>query len=811
MPGKLSGLLLFFLSFFSFSTLFSAEKTEDVAKKACINRVLPPEDEQFRGVIGRTYKDSRPDFPKKQQVDKEAPNVLVILLDDVGFGQTSTFGGPVATPTLEKLAKEGLRYNQFHTTALCSPTRAALLTGRNHHSSGTGVITEFATGYPGYTGSIPASTALVSEVLRQNGYSTSAFGKWHNTPDYETSVGGPFDRWPTKLGFDYFYGFLGGETDQWHPAIYENTVRKETPKNKDYILTTDQATKAIRWLNNLNAVAPDKPFFMYYAPGAAHAPHHVPKEWIDKYKGQFDQGWDEVRKETLARQKKLGVVPENTILTERPKEIPAWDSLNSDQKKLYARMQEVFAAYLSHADFEIGRIIEELKKTSKLDNTLIIFIAGDNGPSAEGSLTGTVNELKAMQQVPESVDEMLNKIDELGGPTTHGHYPVGWAWAGSSPLKWVKQIASHFGGTRNGMVISWPKKILDHGGLRSQFHHVIDIVPTILEAAGICEPTTVNGVKQKPMEGISMVYTFDDPHASSKRKTQYFEMFGNRALYHDGWVAAVRHGRLPWQSGVSVGDFDDDAWELYNIDDDFSEAVNLAQKYPKKLQQLKDLWWAEAGKYDVLPLDDRFVERADVSLRPSYIKGKNKFVFRSGTKYIPEGSAPDLKNKSFSITALIEIPKGVADGVLVAQGGQAAGWSFFIINNKPTFVYNYFNDQQYVISSDKPLDEGKYEVKFTFDKSDEQKVGAGGIGTIYINQEQVAKGKIEKTIPFRFSADETFDIGEDTGTAVSDLYKSPFSFKGTIDSVTIELAPLKNEKIKKLLEIIRSKFLKMRQ
>ena len=749
-------------------------------------KVLPINPPPFRGKIGITYKESTPDFPAPIKAPEQAPNVLLVLLDDVGFGQASTFGGPVDTPNLTHLAERGLRYNQFHTTALCSPTRAALLTGRNHHSVGTGVVAELASGFPGYTTILPKSAATVAEVLRQNGYNTAAFGKWHNTPDYETSAAGPFDRWPTWLGFEYFYGFLGGDTNQWSPALVENTKRVAPPTNNpDYHLTPDLVDHAISWIHSQQSIAPDKPFFTYLATGATHAPHHAPKAWIDKYKGTFDQGWDQLREETFARQKQLGVIPANAQLTPRPKELPAWDSLSPDDQKIYAHEMEVFAGFLAHTDHEVGRLINAIDQIGELDNTLIFYIVGDNGASAEGGLSGSVNELKVFNKVPGSREQLLATLNDLGSPKTFNHYHAAWAWAGTTPFQWTKQIASHFGGTRNPLIIAYGDRIKDQGGLRSQFHHVIDITPTIFEAAGITAPTQVNGVQQQKLEGTSLVYTFDAPKAASKHETQYFEMFGNRAIYDDGWIAAARHPRLPWQGTINA-DFEKDPWELYNIEEDFSEANNLAAKNPEKLAKLQKLFLSEARKYNVLPLDDRVSERFDVQDRPSPASGRTTVTYYSSGVSIPEGSAPNLKNRSFTITAEVEIPENGAEGVLLTQGGRFAGWGFFLKDSKPTYVYNFVNAERYIIQSPEKLAPGKSTIKFNFDY-DGGGVGAGGIGRLFINDQPVAEGRIAKTIPYRLALDETFDVGRDTGTPIVETYQVPFAFTGNLQKVTLNL------------------------
>jgi arylsulfatase A-like enzyme len=758
--------------------------------------ILPRPEPPFHGKIGRTVKDSIPDFPKGVEAPAGAPNVLLILTDDVGFGASSTFGGPIQTPNFQRLADGGLHYNMFHTTALCSPTRAALITGRNHHSVASGSITEFATGYPGYNSLVPKSAGSVGAVLKDNGYNTSWFGKMHNVPDWMSSQAGPFDLWPTGLGFEHFYGFLGGDSDQWHPALYDGTNPIEPYLgDPNYILDRDLADKAIAWMRMQHALAPNKPWLLYYATGTAHAPHHAPKDWIAKYKGQFDQGWDKVREETLARQISLGIVPPNTQLTKRPEQIPAWDTLSADQKRLYARMMEVYAGALSHADYHIGRLLDAIEQSGQKDNTLVIFMMGDNGASAEGTLQGTTNEVgTAANGVKESIPFLLSMIDELGGPRTYNHYPVGWAHAMDAPMQWTKQIASHFGGTRNGLVISWPARIKDKGGLRSQFCHVIDIVPTIYEAAKITPPTILDGVEQKPLEGVSLVYTFDDAKAPTRHGTQYFEMFGNRAIYKDGWMANTTPLRLPW---VTIGyepSPDDFKWELYNINEDFSQANNLAEQNPEKLKGLQDAFEIEAKKYNVYPLDSSFASRADPSIRPSLTRGRSEFTYYPGMIRIPEGSAPDFKNKSWTIAAEVTIPQGGANGVLATMGGRYGGWALLMQNGKPEFAYAYSNQPQhkYRVISDQPLAPGNHIVRVKFDYA------GGGIGkaataTLLVNEQQVAQGQIPQTIAVRFSLDETFDVGEDTGTPVLEDYedKMPFRFTGTLKRFVAVLEPQK--------------------
>jgi arylsulfatase len=774
---------------------FAQEKPASASAKggASLSPVLPPPEAPFDGIVGRTYKDSKPSKIPVVKAPEGAPNVLLILIDDCGFGQWGTFGGQIPTPNLDKLAKNGLRYTRYHTTALCSPTRAAILTGRNHHSAATGCITELGSSFPGYTGQIPQSCAMVSEIVRQNGYSTAFFGKNHNIADWETSVSGPFDRWPNRQGFDQFYGFVGGEANQWAPALYDGTtpVEMEVPKGREenYTLNEHLANKAIDYMHQQKSVTPDRPFFIYYAPGATHAPHHVPKEWMAKFKGQFDGGWDKYREEAYQRQLKLGVIPADTKLTPRPKEIPAWDSLNADQKKVAARLMEAFAGYTAQTDHEVGRVLQALEDMGQLDNTLIFWEIGDNGASMEGTLNGVFNEMSSLNGTTEDTAFAIKHIDEIGGPTAYNHYPVGWAWAMNTPFQWGKQVASHLGGTRNPLVVSWPKRIKDLGGVRTQFHHAIDLVPTILDAAGIPQPTVVNGVSQKPIEGVSMVYSFADAKAKSPRNTQYFEMFGNRAIYNNGWIATCRHGRLPWENAGS-SDFDKDEWQLYNLDDDFSEANDQAAKNPQKLKELQDLFWIEATKYNVLPLDDRFSERIDPSIRPSLIEGRTKFTYFPGVRRVPESSSPNVKNKSHTITVDVDIPKEGGDGVLVAAGGNVGGYTLFIKDGKPSYEYNYFTVERFKIVSKDALTPGKHTIRFEF-KYDGGGVGKGGAGTISVDGKEVAKGRVEKTILGRFSADETFDTGEDTGSPVSDSYKSPFRFSGTIRTVNIDLAPEK--------------------
>ena len=749
--------------------------------------VLPRPDAPFRGRIGLRTSESEKDFPAEVRAPAGAPNVIVILTDDVGFGASSTFGGPIPTPTFDRLAASGLRFNQFHTTALCSPTRAALLTGRNHQTCATGCIMEAGVGYPGYHTLMPKSCGTVAEILKQNGYNTAWFGKNHNVPDWHTSQAGPFDLWPIGLGFEQFYGFIGGDTNQWDPAIVDGIKPVEPPHDPDYHFDVDLADRAIAFIRQQNALAPDKPFFAYYCPGTAHAPHHAPKEWIEKFAGQFDQGWDAMREETLARQKQLGVVPADTRLTPPSEGIPAWDSLDADQKKVYARMMEVYAGALSHCDHQIGRVIEAVRETGELDNTLVIYIQGDNGASAEGGLNGLLNEMTFFNAIPEDFAEVERQMDELGGPTTFNHYPIGWAHCMNTPMQWAKQVASHYGGTRNGMVMSWPARIADAGGLRSQWHHVIDITPTILEAVGVPEPTSINGAPQTPIEGVSMAYTFDDAAAASRRTTQYFEMFGNRGIYHDGWLACTTPTDPPWAAAPRKVDvIDDYEWELYHVAEDFSEAENLAASEPARLHDMQLLFYAEAAKHQVLPIDNSKVERLDVNNRPSLTRGRTAFTYYPGMVRIPEGSAPDVKNRSFSVTAEVEVPDGVAQGMLITQGGRFAGWGLYLLGGRPVFHYNLAGVERYEIASKRPLAAGKHVIRVEF-AYDGGGLGKGGTATLFVNDSQLAEGLVERTLPFRMSLDETLDIGADTGTPVAETYQVPFEFSGTLEKVTIEL------------------------
>jgi arylsulfatase len=750
--------------------------------------VLPRPDFHFRGNVGRTYLDSDPaQFPQPARAPKGAPNIVLILLDDAGFGQFSTFGGGVPSPTMDRLAAEGLRYNRFHTTALCSPTRAALITGRNHHSAAFAGITELATGYDGYCCILPKSCGTVGEVLRQNGYNTAWIGKNHNTPPWDTSDAGPFDRWANGLGFDYFYGFNGGDMNHWNPVLYENRNLVPAPADPNYHLTEDLADKSIAWVRKMKSIAPDKPFFLYVAPGATHAPHHAPKEWIEKFKGKFDGGWDKYREETIARQKKLGVVPENTKLTERSHGLPAWDALNADQKRLYARMMEVFAGYGAHVDHHMGRVIDAVKQFPDADNTLFIYIAGDNGSSAEGGLEGSLCENMFFNGFAEKWQDNIKAIDELGGPKHFNHFPSAWAHAMNTPFQWTKQVASHFGGTRNPMIISWPAKIKDRGGLRSQFTHTIDIVPTIYDVCRITAPTVLNGIEQKPIEGTSFAATFTDAKAPEHRRTQYFEMAVNRGIYHDGWMASAMSFE-PWNPNRDKFDPDKQKWELYNVNEDFSQANDLAAKHPEKLRQLQDLWWVEASKYNVLPLDWRGTIRmnAEAMGRPSLIRGRKSMTYYPGTVGLPDAASPPMTNKSWALTADVEVSDEKTNGMIVTHGGLEGGYGLYLRDGVPTFVYNFLSVDRKSFTAREPLPKGKSKLVVDF-RYDGGGMGKGGAITMTANGKTIAEGRLERTIPIQFSLGEGLDIGMDVGSPVDFTYKLPFKFTGKIEKVTIDL------------------------
>ena len=771
---------------------------------------LPNPPAKFGGVINLDAKDSKSYWPPNIVPPKGAPNILLIMTDDQGYGISSTFGGVIPTPNMDRLAKIGLRYTQFHSTALCSPSRAALITGRNHHSVGFGVIAEQATGFPGYDSTIGVDNATVGRILQENGYATSWFGKNHNTPDYQYSMAGPFNQWPSGMGFDYFYGFMGGETDQWTPWLFRDHTQifpwKEQP---GYNLTTGMADDAIRYLNQVNASAPDKPFFCYYVPGGTHAPHQPTQEWIDKMKGKFDMGWNELREQIFANQKRLGVIPANTKLTPWPDgqaeyggaSLPKWDTLNATEKKLFARQAEVFAAYVAYTDHEIGRVIQAVEDLGKLDNTLIIYISGDNGTSAEGSTIGTPFDMAAIQGIDVPVEDQMKFYDVWGSPLTTPHMSVAWSWAFDTPFKWTKQIASHFGGTRQGMVMAWPNRIKDAGGIRTQFHHLIDIVPTILEVTGIKAPVMVDGVAQKPIEGVSMAYTWDKANATaaSTRTTQYFEMFGNRALYHEGWVATTTPPNAPWFMGV--GKFPDVVngykWELYNIADDYSEYDDLAAKMPDKLRELQELFLVEAAKYQVLPLDNSILPRL-LAPKPSYTAGRTEFTYSTELSGTPNSDAPNILAKSYTITADVEVPAGGGEGMIVTDGGRFGGYGLYLLKGKPVFLYNLLALERFRWEGKDALTPGKHTIVFDF-KYDGPGMAKGGAGVLSVDGKEVANQKIPHTIPALLTIDESFDVGVDTRTGVDDKdYKLPFRFTGKLGKVTFKLIPPTPEEEKQL-------------
>lgn len=721
-----------------------------------------------------------------------APNVLIVLIDDMGFGQSGAFGGPLHMPTVERLAQNGLRYNQFHTTALCAPTRMALLSGRSHHMNNMGSITETATAYPGNTAQRSDNVAPLAMVLRYNGYTTAHFGKNHETPVWEISPSGPTDRWPTRNGFDKFYGFMGGETNQWAPAVYDGMIKIELPKDPNYHFMTDMTNQAIQWVRSVKSLTPDKPFFIYFAPGATHAPHHVPREWIEKYRGKFDQGWDKLREETLARQIKLGVVPPGTKLAPKPEAIKDWEKLTLDEKKLFTRQMEVFAGFSEYTDTEIGRLVNAIGDLGQLDNTLIFYIVGDNGASAEGGMAGMFNENTFFNGIAESVQDVLKHYDELGAPSTYNHYAAGWAVAGDTPFAWTKQIASSYGGTRNGMVVHWPKGVKAKGEVRSQWHHVIDIVPTILEAAGLPEPKVVNGASQVPIEGVSMLGSFNDAKAKDNHLTQYFEIFGNRAIYHDGWLAGTIH-KAPWEQKPRAS-LENDVWELYDTRADFSLANDLAGKDPAKLKEMQDLFMKEAEKYNVLPLDDRTLERFNAALvgRPDLMAGRTSLTVYEGMTGMSENVFINTKNRSHTITAEVEIPKGGANGVILAQAGRFGGWSLYLMDGKPTYHYNFLGLARFTIAAKDPVPAGKATIRYEF-AYDGGGLAKGGLGAIFVNGAKVAEGRIEQTQPMVFSGDEGADVGEDGETPVVEDYgiPAPYKFTGRIDKVTIDLKEMK--------------------
>jgi arylsulfatase A-like enzyme len=758
--------------------------------------VLPIPDRPRKGLITYDAKDPETKFPPITQLrpPKGAPNVLIVLIDDAGFGSSSAFGGPCQTPNAEKLAAGGLKYNRFHTTALCSPTRQALLTGRNHHTVGMGGITEIASGSPGYNSVLPNTCSPLARTLKLNGYATAQFGKCHEVPVWEASPIGPFNSWPTGGGgFEYFYGFIGGEANQWYPTLYEGTTPIEVKKTPEegYNLIEDMTDKAMAWISQEKSLAPEKPFFVYFAPGATHAPHHPPKEWADKYKGKFDQGWDKLREETFARQKELGVIPAECQLTQRHKEIPAWDEMPGALKPVLIRQMEVYAGFMEYVDYHVGRLLERLKNLEILDDTLVYYIIGDNGASAEGTLNGTFNEMlnfNGMSAI-ETPEFLKARIDKWGGPESYPHYAVGWAHAMDTPYQWTKQVASHWGGTRNGTIVHWPKGIQAKGEMRWQFHHVIDVAPTILEAAGLPQPLFVNGVEQKPIEGVSMLYSFNDADAAERHETQYFEMFGNRGIYHKGWTAVTRH-KTPWLLiGEKTPAFDDDVWELYDTEKDWSQAKDLSKQMPEKLHELQRLWLIEATRYNVLPLDDRIAERMnpDTAGRPVLIKGKTQLLF-AGMGHLSENCVLNLKNKSHAVTAEIVVPASGAKGVIVAQGANIGGWSLYAKDGKLKYCYNLGGVKYFYVEGATPIPAGEHQVRMEFAYSGGG-LGKGGNVTLYTDGQKIGEGVIPATLAMIYSADDGCDVGFDGGSAVSEDYGSQGNaFNGRVKGVQLAIA-----------------------
>ncbi|MFY9845656.1 MAG: arylsulfatase [Terriglobales bacterium] len=758
--------------------------------------VLPIPDPARTGLMLYDAKDPENKYPAITQLrpPKGAPNVLIVLIDDAGFGSSSAFGGPCYTPNAELLASGGLKFNRFHTTALCSPTRQALLTGRNHHSVGMGGITEIASGSPGYNSILPNTCSPLARTLKLNGYATAQFGKCHEVPVWETSPAGPFDSWPTGGGgFEYFYGFIGGEAHQWYPSLYEGTTPVEPKKTPEqgYHFMEDMTDKAINWIGQQKALIPDKPFFVYFAPGATHAPHHVPKDWADKYKGKFDQGWDKLREETFARQKKLGVIPQDCQLTARHKEIPSWDEMPAALKPVLIRQMEVYAGFMEYCDHHVGRLFDGLKKLNLMDDTLIYYIIGDNGGSGEGTLHGTYNEMINFNGASalETPEFLMARIDKLGGPESYNHFAVGWAHAMDTPYQWTKQVASHWGGTRNGTIIHWPKGIQGKGEIRSHFAHVIDVAPTILEVAGLPQPVFVNGVMQHPIEGVSMAYAFNDAKAAEQHETQYFEMFGNRGIYHKGWTAVTRH-KTPW---ILIGEvtpaFDDDVWELYDTTKDWTQANDLSKQMPEKLHELQRLWLIEATRYNVLPLDDNLGARlnSDTAGRPQLVTGKSQILFGSMGR-LSENSVLNVKNKSHSVTAEIVVPATGAEGVIVAQGGNIGGWSLYAKGGKLKYCYNLLGIYQFYAESSAPLPPGQHQVRMEFTYAGGG-LGKGGLVSLFVDGKKVGDGKVAATAAMVFSADDGCDVGVDNGSPVSPDYGARGNeFNGTVKGVQLAIS-----------------------
>jgi arylsulfatase len=744
---------------------------------------------EFKGVIGRTVQESTPWWPEPLRAREGAPNVLYIVLDDVGYGQLSAFGGLCETPNIDRLADGGLRYTNFHTTALCSPTRTCMLTGRNHHANGMASIVENASGFPGYMGEVPFENGFLSEMLVPHGYATFAVGKWHLTPHAEMNMGAPRHRWPLGRGFERFYGFLAGDTDQWHPELVYDNHRIEQPRSHEegYHLTEDLADRAIEFITDLRNAAPDKPFFLYFCTGAGHAPHHAPAEWIDRYRGKFDMGWDRAREVVFERQQEMGIIPAGTQLTERPAWIEPWDTLTPDQRRLYARMMEVFAGFMSHTDHHIGRLLDFLRDLGELDNTITVLIS-DNGASAEGGPHGSLNEAMFFNRVPETAEGIIERIDDLGGPRTFNHYPFGWAWAGNTPFqRWKREV--HEGGIADPCIVHWPAGIEARGETRHQYAHAIDITPTVLDALEVERPREIRGVAQSPMHGVSFLPTTKDASTPSDHQTQYYEMLGNRAIYHRGWKAVTYHGTEGMiYDGVTDPSkhFDEDRWELYHVEQDFSESRDLAGEYPEKLNELQATWWAEAGKYDVLPLDARSIGRA--LGRPRLTARRRRFVYYPGGAPIEMLAAVNVKNRSHTITAEIEVPEGGAEGVLLADGGRFGGYSLYVQGGRLRYTYNFLGAGLTHVVSEADVPDGASTVCLSFEKTGPQPFGAGGVARLYINDRQVAEAEISRTVPFMYALGESLQCGEDRGNAVSDTYQSPYRFTGRIRRVVVDIS-----------------------
>ena len=755
--------------------------------------VLPIPDRQPVGLTTFDAKDPATSFAAIEPLRPPAgaPNVLIVLLDDVGFGASSAFGGPCRTPTAERLAAGGLKYRRFHTTAMCAPTRQALLTGRNHHAVGMGAVADIATSAPGYSSIRPNTAAPLAQVLKLNGYATAQFGKCHEVPLWQTSPMGPYDAWPSGGGgFEYFYGFLGGETNQYAPSLYEGTIPVEPDRTpaEGYHFTEDMTDRAIGWVRQEKALMPDRPFFVYFAPGATHAPHHVPREWADRYRGEFDEGWDVLRERTFARQKELGVIPPEAELTARHEGIPAWEEMPEELRPVLARQMEVYAGYLEHTDYHVGRLIDTLERLEVLDDTLVFYIVGDNGASPEGLINGTFNEMLFMNGVGEleTAEFMATRIEQFGTPAAYNHYAVGWSHAMDTPYQWTKQVASHWGGTRNGAIVHWPRGISSRGEVRDQFHHVIDVAPTVLEVAGLPQPTFVNGVAQMPIHGVGMAYSFDAGAAADRRQLQYFEMVGNRGVYHQGWTAVTKHA-TPWVAGGELPAFDDDVWELY-APEDWTQARDLAAEMPGKLHELQRLFLIEAVKYSVLPLDDRRVERLnpEIAGRPVLIKGNRQLLF-GGMGRLTEATVVNIKNKSHAVTAQLTIPASGGEGVVVAQGGSFGGWSLYFKDGRPVYCYNLLGLERMKVSGGEPIGAGEHQVRMEF-AYDGGGLGKGGVVSLYLDGSKVGEGRLERTQPFLFSMDETTDIGRDSATPVSDDHGAGDSaFTGRIEWVEIDV------------------------